>query len=63
MFVEGVMAEAKDAGGVVNITKWIDHLAFDVIRCYKDALNVYRSVEHCHWVRTLKRWKPLKVMI
>jgi hypothetical protein len=30
MFVEGVIAEAKDADGVVNITKWIDHLAFDV---------------------------------
>ena len=30
MFVEGVMAEAKDNGGVINITKWIDHLAFDV---------------------------------
>jgi hypothetical protein len=31
MFIKGVIDEAEANDGVVNITKWIDHLAFDVL--------------------------------
>jgi hypothetical protein len=32
MFLDGVSFEAEQNGGVVNLTKWIDHLAFDVLQ-------------------------------
>lgn len=30
LFLNGIRDEAKENGGVINLTKWIDHLAFDV---------------------------------
>lgn len=30
LFLNGLLDEAKDNRGVIDLTKWIDHLAFDV---------------------------------
>jgi len=30
LFLNGIRDEAKESGGVINLTKWIDHLAFDL---------------------------------
>jgi hypothetical protein len=30
LFLNGLQDEAKENGGVIDLTKWIDHLAFDV---------------------------------
>jgi hypothetical protein len=30
LFLNGIRDEAKETNGVINITKWIDHLTFDV---------------------------------
>lgn len=34
LFVEGIEADAKQNNGVVNLTKWIDHLVLDVFLVY-----------------------------
>jgi len=30
-FIDGIAAEASQKEGIVNLTKWIDHVAFDVL--------------------------------
>jgi len=30
-FIIGISAEAEQNDGIVNLTKWIDHVAFDVL--------------------------------
>jgi hypothetical protein len=32
LFLNGIRDEAQETNGVINITKWIDHLTFDVRR-------------------------------
>jgi hypothetical protein len=57
-FIDGIAAEARQNNGVVNITKWIDHLAFDVNEVSRPGSWLYRSVVLYLWARILK---PLKV--
>jgi len=57
-FIDGIAAEARQSNSVVNITKWIDHLAFDVNEVSHPESWLYRSVVLYLWARISK---PLKV--
>lgn len=47
-FVSGIIREAQENGGIIDITKWVDHLAFDVC----NSTFVSNGVDkRCHFSR------------
>jgi len=39
LFIEGILNESRQSEGIVDLTKWIDHLLLDVIASYENYLQ------------------------